>query len=202
MLSSAKMAAAFALALLLSACASSPKTSPYVPLSAQQRQLQLEQLQEFQLTGALGVKAPSDSISGSLNWQQQGPFYKASMTNFVGISIFELETDSRGATIKADGETHQAQSASALLDYLSGWSLPIEEMPLWLKGLASSSGSNHQWDQLGRLTAFELNDNQGRSWTVSYPEFFPDALALPKRVLLESKTDGTRIRLVVRQWQL
>lgn len=202
MLSSAKMACVVAMAVLLSACASSPKSGSYVPLSAQQRQQQLEQLQEFKLTGALGVTAPNDSVSGSLSWQQQGPYYQASMTNFVGISIFELETDSRGATIKGDGEVHQAQSASALLDYLSGWSLPIEEMPLWLKGMASSTGSAHQWDQLGRLVAFELKDNQGRDWLVSYPEFFPDALALPKRVVLESKTDRTKIKLVVRQWQL
>jgi outer membrane lipoprotein LolB len=189
--------------LILTGCASNnSQLKPVIPLSAQQRQLQLEQLQEFKLTGALGVKAPQESISGSLNWQQQGPFFQASMTNFVGISIFELETDARGATVKADGETHQAQSASALLDYLSGWSLPIEEMPLWLKGVASSESFNHQWDAQGRLTSFTLKDSQQRDWQVSYIEFFPDALALPKHIQLNSKADGSRIKLVVRKWQL
>ncbi|EGM77124.1 outer membrane lipoprotein LolB [Rheinheimera sp. A13L] len=188
--------------LILTGCASNnSQLKPVIPLSAQQRQLQLEQLQEFTLTGALGVKAPEESISGSLNWQQQGPFFQASMTNFVGISIFELETDARGATVKADGETHQAQSASALLDYLSGWSLPIEEMPLWLKGVASAGSFNHHWDAQGRLTSFTLKDSQQRDWQVSYSEFFPDALALPKRIQLDSKTDGSRIKLVVRKWQ-
>lgn len=189
--------------LILTACASnSSQLKPIVPLSAQQRQLQLEQLQEFKLTGALLVKAPEESVSGSLNWQQQGPYFQANMTNFVGISIFELETDARGATVKADGETHQAQSASALLDYLSGWSLPIEEMPLWLKGVASAESFNHQWDAQGRLTSFTLKDSQERDWQVSYKEFFPDALALPRHIQLNSKTDGSRIKLVVRKWQL
>ncbi|MBU1618268.1 MAG: lipoprotein insertase outer membrane protein LolB [Gammaproteobacteria bacterium] len=189
--------------LILTACASnSSQLKPIVPLSAQQRQLQLEQLQEFKLTGALGVKAPEESVSGSLNWQQQGPYFQANMTNFVGISIFELETDARGATVKADGETHQAQSASALLDYLSGWSLPIEEMPLWLKGVASAESFNHQWDAQGRLTSFTLKDSQERDWQVSYKEFFPDALALPRHIQLNSKADGSRIKLVVRKWQL
>uniref|UniRef100_UPI002FCB3158 lipoprotein insertase outer membrane protein LolB n=1 Tax=Escherichia coli TaxID=562 RepID=UPI002FCB3158 len=142
------------------------------------------------------------SVSGSLNWQQQGPYFQANMTTFVGISIFELETDARGATVKADGETHKAQSASALLDYLSGWSLPIEEMPLWLKGVASTESFNHQWDAQGRLTSFTLKDSQERGWQVSYIEFFPDALALPKHIQLNSKTDGSRIKLVVRKWQL
>ena len=189
--------------LILTGCASnSSQLKPVIPLSAQQRQLQLEQLQEFTLAGALNVKSPEESVSGSLNWQQQGPYFQANMTNFVGISIFELETDALGATVKADGETHKAQSASALLDYLSGWSLPIEEMPLWLKGVASSESFNHQWDAQGRLTSFTLKDSQERDWQVSYNEFFPDALALPKRIQLDSKADGSRIKLVVRKWQL
>ena len=96
----------------------------------------------------------------------------------------------------------EAQSASALLDYLSGWSLPIEEMPLWLKGVASTGSFNHQWDAQGRLSSFTLKDSQQRDWQVSYGEFFPDALALPKRIQLDSKTDGSRIKLVVRKWQL
>ena len=189
--------------LILTGCASnSSQLKPVIPLSAQQRQLQLEQLQEFSLAGALNVKSPEESVSGSLNWQQQGPYFQANMTNFVGISIFELETDALGATVKADGETHKAQSASALLDYLSGWSLPIEEMPLWLKGVASAESFNHQWDAQGRLTSFTLKDSQQRDWQVSYREFFSDALALPKLILLDSKTDGSRIKLVVRKWQL
>jgi outer membrane lipoprotein LolB len=189
--------------LILTGCASnSSQLKPVIPLSAQQRQLQLEQLQEFSLAGALNVKSPEESVSGILNWQQQGPYFQANMTTFVGISVFELETDARGAKVKADGETHKAQSASALLDYLSGWSLPIEEMPLWLKGVASSESFNHQWDAQGRLTSFTLKDSQGRDWQVSYREFFPDALALPQLIVLDSKADGSRIKLVVRKWQL
>ena len=187
--------------LILTGCASnSSQLKPVIPLSAQQRQLQLEQLQEFTLTGALGVKAPEESVSGSLNWQQQGPYFQASMTNFVGISIFELETDALGATVKADGETHKAQSASALLDYLSGWSLPIEEMPLWLKGMAGQQSSELRWDPLGRLISFSLLDSQNRRWQVSYPEFFPDQLSLPRRITLESK--DTKLKLVIRQWKM
>ena len=189
--------------LILTGCASTgSQLKAVVPLSAQQRQAQLEQLQEFSLAGALNVKSPEESVSGILNWQQQGPYFQANMTTFVGISVFELETDARGATVKADGETHQAQSASALLDYLSGWSLPIEEMPLWLKGVASTESFNHQWDAQGRLTSFTLKDSQQRDWQVSYREFFPDALALPQLIVLDSKADGSRIKLVVRKWQL
>lgn len=193
-----KLACFLTLSFLIGACSSLPKQSS---LPAAQRQQQLESLQNFQLRGALGVKTQTQSLSGNLSYSQKGLYYQTSLTNFVGISLFDLETTSLGASIKVDGQTHHAESASYLVDYLSGWSLPLEEMPFWLKGLASPSSSNQQQDAQGRLIAFELNDSQNRRWKVTYPEFFPDALALPKRVVLESTTDGTRIRLVVKQWQ-
>ena len=184
--------------LLLSACSSVPQKIE-MPLPAQERQQKLATLTTFELTASLGVKVPGDSVSGSLNWQQQGEFYRADMNNFIGVNIFKLHTDVNGATVQVSGETHQAQSAAVLLDYLSGWSLPIAEMPLWLKGMAGHQGSDLRWDPLGRLISFSLLDSQNRRWQVSYPEFFPDQLSLPKRITLES--GDTRLKLVIRQWK-
>lgn len=184
--------------LLLSACSAVPDNIA-MPLPAKERQQKLAALSNFELTASLGVKAPNDSVSGSLNWQQRGEFYNADMNNFIGVNIFKLQTDSSGATVQVNGETHQAQSAAVLLDYLSGWSLPIAEMPLWLKGMAGQQSSELRWDPLGRLISFSLLDSQNRRWQVSYPEFFPDQLSLPKRITLES--GDTRLKLVIRQWK-
>ena len=188
-------------ALLLSGCASwqQPKVTE-IPLPAKERQQQLAGLTQFELTAALGVKAPGDSVSGSLNWVQQNEFYTADLNNFVGINIFKLQTTSEGALVQVSGETHQAASAAALLDYLSGWSLPIEEMPLWLKGMTGASSSDLRFDPMGRLVSFSLLDSQNRQWQVSYPKFFPDRLSLPKQINLESS--DTRIKLVIRQWKM
>ncbi len=187
--------------LLISSCASWQKPEvAEIPLPARERQQQLAKLNQFELTAALGVKAPGDSVSGSLNWLQQGDYYDADLNNFIGINIFKLQTSATGALVQVSGETHQAASATSLLDYLSGWSLPIEEMPLWLKGMAGDSSSDLRWDPMGRLTSFSLLDNQNRRWQVSYSEFFPDRLSLPKRITLESS--DTRLKLVIRQWKM
>lgn len=184
--------------LFLTACSSVPQKIE-MPLPAKERQQKLATLTTFELTASLGVKVPGDSVSGSLNWQQQGEFYSADMNNFIGVNIFKLNTAENGATVQVSGETHQAESAAVLLDYLSGWSLPIAEMPLWLKGMAGQQGSDMRWDALGRLISFSLLDSQNRRWQVSYPEFFPDQLSLPKRITLES--GDTRLKLVIRQWK-
>jgi len=189
------------LALLLSGCASwqQPQVAE-IPLPARERQQQLATLTQFELNASLGVKAPGDSVSGSLNWVQQDEFYTADLNNFIGINIFKLQTTAEGALVQVSGESHQAASAAALLDYLSGWSLPIEEMPLWLKGMTGTSSSDLRFDPMGRLTSFSLLDSQNRRWQVSYPKFFPDRLSLPKQIQLESS--DTRIKLVIRQWKM
>lgn len=189
------------LALLLSGCASwqQPQIAE-IPLPAQERQQQLAGLTQFELTASLGVKAPGDSVSGSLNWLQQDEFYTADLNNFIGINIFKLQTTAEGALVQVSGESHQAPSAAALLDYLSGWSLPIEEMPLWLKGMTGASSSDLRFDPMGRLTSFSLLDSQNRRWQVSYPKFFPDRLSLPRQINLESS--DTKLKLVIRQWKM
>jgi outer membrane lipoprotein LolB len=188
-------------ALFLSGCASwqQPQVAE-IPLPARERQQQLANLTQFELTASLGVKAPGDSVSGSLNWIQQDDFYTADLNSFIGINIFKLQTTAEGALVQVSGESHQAASAAALLDYLSGWSLPIEEMPLWLKGMTGASSSDLRFDPMGRLTSFTLLDSQNRRWQVSYPKFFPDRLSLPRQINLESS--DTKLNLVIRQWKM
>ncbi|WP_164852451.1 lipoprotein insertase outer membrane protein LolB [Rheinheimera riviphila] len=188
-------------ALFLSGCASWQQAQvAEIPLPAKERQQQLATLTQFELTASLGVKAPGDSVSGSLNWVQQDEFYTADLNNFIGINIFKLQTTAEGALVQVSGESHQAASAAALLDYLSGWSLPIEEMPLWLKGMTGASSSDLRFDPMGRLTSFSLLDSQNRRWQVSYPKFFPDRLSLPQLIILESS--DTRLKLAIRQWKM
>ncbi|MFN3564292.1 MAG: lipoprotein insertase outer membrane protein LolB, partial [Moraxella osloensis] len=104
-----------------------------------QRQKELKALTDFSLSAGIYVKTPEKGVSGSLEWQQQGDYYQASMQNMFGLNVFAISTNKTGAEVKVDGQTHTAESAAVLLDYLSGWSLPIEEMPLWLKGMAGQS---------------------------------------------------------------
>ena len=54
-------------------------------------------------------------------------------------------------------------------------------------------------DEFGRVTAFNLTDSTGIVWRLEYQAFFPDSLALPKRMLLQSS--DSQIKLVIRSWQ-
>lgn len=188
------------LAMITAGCSLSPQSKLEMPLAQNEREAKIQQLVNFSIDASISVKAPSDSITGSLQWHQQGPNYRAAMSSLIGLSIFELETTATGAKVVADGKTHYGESAAELLNYLSGWSLPIEDMPLWVRGLPSHSSQQVQRDSLGRVQSFMLIDSQQRSWQVTYTEFFADSLSLPRKITLQS-TDS-RLKLVIREWTI
>lgn len=185
---------------LLGGCALFSSPQQQVPLNITERQQKLEQLQQFTLQASVGIKVPDESLSGSLRWQQQQQFFQAAMTNFLGVSMFELSHDSTGSEILIRGERYQAEDASSLLYQLSGWSMPLNELPLWIRGLPGRYSTDILTDEHGRVSSFSLTDSAGIRWQLSYNSFFNDALSLPKNIVL--KSHDTQIKIVIRSWQL
>lgn len=187
--------------LWLSSCTVLTKQpSVEVPLNVSEREQQLTAMQQFSLQASVGVKSPAESISGNLRWQQQdNTHYHARLSNFLGISLFELSHAENGSAISLKGETYHAADTSTLLLQLAGWSLPLQDMPLWLRGLPGVRGRNIIRDEFSRVTSFSLTDSTGIVWQLQYQSFFPDALALPKQLLLQSS--DTKIKIVIRSWQ-
>ena len=170
------------------------------PLAANEREQRIMALQQFELQASLGIKTPNDSISGNLHWRQlNSAEYRAQLRNALGISLFALNQSSSGSAITVKGETYTAVDTSSLLLQLSGWSVPLHDMPLWLRGLPGNRGRNIVRDEFGRVTSFSLTDSTGIVWQLQYQSFLPDALALPKQLLLTSS--DTQIKLVIRNWQ-
>lgn len=187
--------------LLLSACSVFQRQAPVeTPLTINEREQHILAMQQFSLQASVGIKIPEDSLSGNLRWQQQdSATYNARLSNFVGISLFELSETEQGSAITIKGETYRAADTSTLLLQLSGWSMPLHDMPLWLRGLPGSKGRNIIRDEFGRVTSFDLTDSTGIVWQLQYQGFFPDSLALPRRLLLQSS--DSQIKIVIRSWQ-
>lgn len=186
----------------LTACSSKPRVQTAQPvMAAEQRQQQLSAMQQFTLQASMGIKSPTESLNGNLRWQQfNNTEYQARLANSVlGISLFELRQDAEISELRVRGDSYQAADASSLLWQLAGWSIPLHDMALWLRGLPGDSATELQYDHAGRLTSFALIDSTGIRWQLSYRSFFDDALSLPRQLHLQS--DDTQIRLVIRSWQ-
>ncbi|WP_243695500.1 lipoprotein insertase outer membrane protein LolB [Rheinheimera sp. D18] len=185
----------------LSACSIlSQQTPSERPLNTNLREQQLMAMQQFTLQASVGIKTPTDSTSANLRWQQyNNRQFQARLSNFLGISLFELSQSETGSEIQLKGETYRAVDTSSLLLQLSGWSMPLYDMPLWLRGLPGNNSTNITKDQFGRTTSFSLTDSTGIVWQLEYQSFFPDSLSLPKRLILTSSDN--QIKIVIRNWQ-
>ncbi|MDD4862648.1 MAG: lipoprotein insertase outer membrane protein LolB [Alishewanella agri] len=194
--------ALLAIFLLASACSSTKNLPGQIEvLPQQQRQQQLAELNNFTVQAAVGIKSPAETVSGNLRWQQQDvSAYQARLANMLGISLFELTANAELTELLVRGERYQAADASNLLWQLAGWSIPLHDMALWLRGLPGDSATELQYDTAGRLVSFNLTDSTGIRWQLTYRSFFDDALSLPKQLQLQSA--DTQVRLVIRSWQL
>ncbi|MDP5136419.1 lipoprotein insertase outer membrane protein LolB [Rheinheimera baltica] len=170
------------------------------PLAGSVREQQLIAMQNFTLQASIGIKTQQDSISGNLTWQQQDTLqYQARLSNGLGISLFALQQKPFSSELTVKGETYQAADADTLLLQLTGLSMPLADMPLWLRGLPGNNSTDVVYDTFGRVTRFNLTDSSGVLWQLEYQSFFADALALPKRLRLTSS--DTQIKVVIRSWQ-
>lgn len=191
-----------AVLVLSSACSSTKSLAGKAEVLPQpQRQQQLAALENFTVQASVGIKSPAETVNGNLRWQQQdATAYQARLANMLGISLFELTASSELTELLVRGERYQAADASNLLWQLAGWSIPLHDMALWLRGLPGDSATNLQYDAAGRLVSFTLTDSTGIRWQLTYRSFFDDALSLPRQLQLHSA--DTQVRLVIRSWQL
>ena len=189
------------LMLLTSGCSLFSKPTPVKALDNKSRLTQIAAIEQYTVQASVGIKTPDESVSGNLTWQQHNTeYYKARLANFLGISLFELTNNAQGSSILVRGEHYQAADTSSLLWQLAGWSIPLADMPLWLKGMPGQAATAIEYDEVGRVLAFQLVDSTGIVWQLRYQSFFADELALPQKIHLSS--DDTNIRFHIRSWQL
>ncbi|KKO47329.1 membrane protein [Arsukibacterium ikkense] len=189
------------LLLVTSSCSLLSQPVPAPALDNKSRLAQITAIEQYTVQATVGIKTPDESLSGNLTWQQHNTeHYKARLANALGISLFELTNNQQGSSILLRGERYQAVDSSTLLWQLAGWSMPLADMPLWLKGIPGDAATAIEYDELGRVRAFQLTDSTGIIWQLHYQRFFADQLALPQRIHLTS--DDTQIRFHIRSWQL
>nr|WP_301003858.1 lipoprotein insertase outer membrane protein LolB [Arsukibacterium sp.] len=187
--------------LLTSGCSLLSQPAPAKTLDSSKRLERITAIEQYTVQASVGIKTPDESVSGNLTWQQHNTeHYKARLANFLGISLFELTNNADGSSILLRGEQYQAVDTSSLLWQLAGWSMPLADMPLWLKGMPGQAATAIEYDELGRVKAFQLVDSTGIAWQLRYQSFFTDELALPQKINLTS--DDTKIRFHIRSWQL
>lgn len=179
-----------ALSFLLSACAT--QTS-----KLESHRNATADIQQWHIRGKIGIRSATESLSAMLNWQQLSGAYTIRLTGTLGSGSVHIIGNDGGVTVRQAGQVDlHASDAETLLHQRLGWSVPIEHIYYWIRGLPAAVPVEHQTSSDGRLSVLEQAE-----WRVEflrYQQF--DDFALPSKLRLQHA--DLKVTLIINDWQI
>jgi outer membrane lipoprotein LolB len=187
-------------ALILSACSGqatrppSAAIDPNAPLEQQ-----LASLQVWTATGKASLRNSNASESVSLIWQQSAHEARVVLSGPLGAGATRIHSDGTLLRINKGGSEKVIDISSREAIILNtGWDLPLQALPYWLKGLpypALEMQDSEKDTSSGQLIALQQDD-----WVLDFQQFnHYGSLVLPSRLRLEK--GDTRVLVVIREWK-
>jgi outer membrane lipoprotein LolB len=121
------------LSLFLAACAHQ-RPGPTAKVNAEEHQARLSELTTWQIAGRFGFKGPEQKQSASLHWAQREQNYQLSLSTILGTAILSMQNENGFITAKADDKNYSGTNASEIIWQMTGWTIPVDQLPIWIKG--------------------------------------------------------------------
>ena len=151
----------------------------------------------WQITGKIGIRAPTDSGSATLFWLQRQGYFDIRLAGplAVGSARISGRTDDAVLELSSQGR-FTSNSAEDLLQKGLGWKLPLTQLFWWVRGLpAPDSQSQVTLDADSQLNWLEQD-----GWQVEYLSYTEqNGYALPERIKLQGQ--NLQVTLVIKDWQ-
>lgn len=157
----------------------------------------LAQIDQFDFSGRIAVKAGDDGFNGKLRWYQNESDFRATVSGPLGIGTVRIEGD--GSVVEVtdkDGVTTVLTDVEADLYYRYGWTIPVESLRYWALGIPDPRvPAETAFSEAGELT--ELSQ---RGWTVSISRYREAGGGQPMPRRLNASNSETNVRLVIDRW--
>lgn len=157
---------------------------------------EIEALERWSLIGKAGLRTPDERHSANLDWNQFPHYFRMLISGPFGGGRTVLEGREGRFTLTHGDGRFEADSPEALMKEQLGWSLPVRNLPRWVRGLPGERDAYRlETDAFGFPSHLEQN-----GWEVDYRDWTEvDALWLPRKLGLAY--DDVRVTLVVNRWQ-
>lgn len=158
----------------------------------------LAELNNWKITGKLGIRTQQKAQSINLIWQQQGVNYTVNLNGPMGFGSATIDGDQQQATIR-QGSKLLTGTADQLSAQLLGIPLSAVAMSWWVKGLASPNhvkASNIVSQENGVLSSLQQN-----GWQLHFSDHQAQgAFMMPKKI--SGRRGELSFKLVIKQWDL
>ncbi len=176
---------------LLGGCASTPAPDSDWAL----HRAQLSELESWSFSGRVAVRTAEGGDTASLRWHQQRDNISMTLSGPMGLKQTTLLREAGRLSLRQGDETLPLLPGDDPLRRQFGWSLPLDYLPWWLRGLPAP-GPSREALASGRLAWLEQ-----AGWRVDYADYQAvDGLQLPRVIRFER--DEVSGKILLRDWAL
>ena len=173
-----------------------------IPADWNQREQALLALDRWQLIGKIAVRQPGQAESAVINrWEQDGDAYSLRLSSaFLGLGNVQLDGDGEFLLIRTgNGERYRSDDPEALVQEVTGWRLPLSDLPYWVRGIPAPGSKA----ELGFGDSNQLKTLLQSGWEVHFQRYADALDGRPPLPSLITATNGeARVRLAISEWQV
>ncbi len=160
------------------------------------RKAVLNDVDEWEFAGRIGVSAGEEGVNGKLWWRQDGVVFRARISGPLGVGTIFINGDRRELTLTdRDGVVTELDSAEVDLRERYGWTIPVASLRYWVLGIPNpSSPSNASFNEGGQMSELVQRD-----WEVTIAQYADGGgQSMPRR--LTAVNGDIKVRLVIDKW--
>lgn len=181
-------------AMQLGACATLMKPVDDADRAWEQRQKQLEQIDQFTLNARV-ASGGIFGIKGNLIWRQRDEEFDMSVAGPFGVGAVKLSGTPQLVTVTSKSGSSVTPDPERYLHDRLGWTFPVEGLRYWVLGLPSPfTDAEIQVNDSGLLEALDQDQ-----WALSFDEYqTAGRWQLPRKFVAENSE--VKIKIVIDQW--
>lgn len=185
-----------------SACTTVPDQPLGDPdLAWEERQISLKQIEQWRLSGRIGIDTGLEYWDLDMVWKQSGDDYQIFLKGPFGAGKVVLTGNSHGVVLKdSEDNSYYSDRPETLLYEITGVLMPVEGIRYWIVGLPmpSADGISPSLDEQGRLDKIEQD-----KWQVDFRRYAQvNGMQLPKKIFIEKPEQEIDVRVIVDRWKL
>lgn len=156
-------------------------------------------LQNWFLKGRIAIRTEQEGWNATLHWRQRDDQFNLRVLAPLGQGTVELH-GSEGGEITlntSDNRRYTADDAESLMREQLGWSVPVQGLKYWIRGLPAPGGdvTAATPDSEGRIQTLDQ-----KGWHIEIKEYAETlGRELPRK--LEMVNERLELKLVVQTWE-
>lgn len=184
--------------LSLCSCA----TDPGIEISSKNTHIdnnKISTLDKWQASGVLSVVSNNNADNARFYWENIGNDFDITLKGTFGIGTIKIKANNNVATIiDQNGHITKSKNINNSLKNQIGIDIPINDMKNWFKGLSSTDDEDAKFYKNSLL-----KETSNNGWQARFSQYENvDGYVLPTNILINNKQLNTRVKVVVKKWQI